>query len=153
MTFLQSVRSQVDSRMVAHRCSKEGCKVPLQGAPQPHLVLDLDRPGSPLGKSETRCDYLLVGEYGGQSGWAVALELKRGKVHAEVANQLQAGADVVDALVPQQADVGFTPVVAGRGFHSNVKKTLAKQRIQFRQVQMAVVLMSCGKPLAKAVGF
>ena len=153
MTLLQSVRSQVDSRTVAHRCSKEGCKVSLKGTPQPHLVLDLDRPGSPLGQSEVRCDYLLVGEHGGRSDWVVALELKRGKVRAGVANQLQAGANVLDTLVPQQADIDFTPVVAGRGFHSNVKKTLAKQRIQFRHRRVAVVLMSCGTPLAKAVGF
>ncbi|MCZ0943086.1 MAG: hypothetical protein OXJ53_08520 [Gammaproteobacteria bacterium] len=153
MTLLQSVGEQVDGRLVVRRCSKQGCKVPLQDSPQPRLVLDLDRPGSPLGKNETRCDYLIIGEHSSQTGWAVALELKRGKVHADVANQLQAGADLTDALVPKEANIDFTPVVAGRGFHSNVKKTLANRKIQFRQGETPVVLMSCGKPLANAVGF
>lgn len=153
MSFLQAVRSRVEPSMEVSHCSKQGCKVPLKDVPQPRLVLDLDRTGSPLGKSETRCDYLLFGESDGQTGWVVALELKRGKVHAQVADQLQAGADIVDKLVAGETNVDFTPVVAGRGFHSNVKKTLVKRTIRFQQRQTAIVLISCGKPLANAVSF
>ena len=153
MTLVQSVRAQVAPSVVARVCSKKGCKVPLKGVPQPHLVVDLDKPGSPLGKSDTRCDYVVIGENNNQAGWAVALELKRGKVHTDAADQLQAGADVTDQLVPRNAKIEFKPVVAGRGFHSNLKKTLAKRKVQFRQQRMAVVLISCGTPLAKAAGF
>ena len=153
MTLVQSVREKVDGRIVAKRCSKQGCEVPLTGVTRQRLVLDLDKPGSPLGDSETRCDYIVVVEGGNRDGWVVALELKRGKVHADVANQLQAGAKVLDKLIPQEANVDFAPVVAGRGFHSNVRKTLAKRKIRFRQDDARVVLISCGTPLAHAVGF
>jgi len=153
VSFLQFVRSRIEPSTQARHCSKQGCKVPLKDVPQPRLVLDLDRPDSPFGQSEVRCDYLIVGESDDQTGWAVALELKRGKVSAEVANQLQAGAKIMETLMPREANVDFTPVVAGRGFHSNVKKTLAKRRIRFQQRQTAIVLISCGKPLANAVSF
>ena len=153
MTLVESVRAQVAPSVLVRRCNKSGCNVPLKGVPQPHLVLDLDKPGSPLGQSETRCDYLIVGENSGKSDWAVALELKRGQVHADVANQLQAGANVTDQLVPPKADIDFKPVVAGRGFHSHLKRTLAKRKVQFRQKQLAVILISCGTPLAKVAGF
>lgn len=153
MTLVQSVRAQVAPSVVARVCSKKGCKVPLKGVPQPHLVLDLDKPGSPLGKSDTRCDYVVIGENNSQANWAVALELKRGKVHADAADQLQAGANVTDQLVPPDAEIDFKPVVAGRGFHTNLKKALAKRKVQFRQKRMAVVLISCGTPLARVAGF
>ena len=56
MTLVQSVQEQVSGPLVVGGCSKQGCKVPLKNTPQPRLVLDLDKPGSPLGKNETRCD-------------------------------------------------------------------------------------------------
>ena len=46
------------------RLRKEGCKVSLNDAPEPRLIVDFDKPGSPLGQNQTRCDYLFVADSG-----------------------------------------------------------------------------------------
>ncbi len=90
---------------------KDGCKVKMANAPTPRLVIDFDRPGSPLAKSTTRCDYLLVADGENPHRLVVVLELKRGMLHVDkVVRQLQAGACVAEKLVPQSRTFKFLPI-------------------------------------------
>jgi len=71
-------------------------------------------PGRPLAADETRCDYLLIAEGKFHAcGWVAVLELKRGKLHADmIVEQLQAGASAAERLVPQGRRVAFRPIAA-----------------------------------------
>ena len=152
MTLVQSVRSHIDPQCVVRSCKKQGCKVPLSKAPAEHVVLDLDKPGSPFSEQETRCDYLVFLEGDGEVGQAVALELKRGQAQVGIVDQLQAGADIAARLIPKDENVDFTPVAAHKGIHSKVRKILVKRAVKFRQQRFPVLLITCGTPLMKALG-
>ena len=124
---------------------KQGCTVRLRDAPTPRVVIDLDRPGSPLGGQNTRCDYLFIAEPAGDAGWLVPLELKRGGFRAtEVVNQLQAGADAADGLLPQGAAVRFRPIVASGATHKAQRDKLKTRRVRYRGTVEAVRHMECG---------
>ena len=86
----------------------------LDGVPSPRIVVDFDNPGSPLGPSERRCDYLLVAEVKEEGGgWVVPLEMKNGRLRADhVVSQLQAGAAVAEKLVPAGLQVRFRPIAS-----------------------------------------
>ena len=152
MTLLDSIRPNVAATCLVRSCGMQGCKVPLKNAPQPRLILDLDKPGSPLGGTQTRCDYLIVAEGDGGTGWVVPLELKHGQARSGVLAQLQSGADVADRILPNSARVALRPVVAARGIHSQSKKALLKAKVRFRGRAEAVKLITCGTPRAKALG-
>ena len=94
--------------------NKNGCSVPLKGTPSPRVVVDFDKPGSPLDRNETRCDYLVVAEVKKEGrGWVVPLELKRGRLRANhVVSQLQAGASAAEKLLPAVLQVRFRPIAA-----------------------------------------
>ena len=120
----------------------------LAAAPKPHLIVDFDKPGSPLGPHETRCDYLFVAK--GDIGLVAPLELKRGRLHArEVVGQLQAGASADEKLVPPEEPVKLRPVVASSG-RSKAEKAKGN-RIRFHGRLEPVRLMSCGGPLVGAL--
>ena len=126
----------------------------LAAAPKPHLIVDFDKPGSPLGPHETRCDYLFVAEGEGDIGWVAPLELKRGRLHAhEVVGQLQAGASAAEALVPPAEPIKLRPIAASGG-RSKAERSRLKakgSRIRFHRRLEAIRLMSCGAPLVAAL--
>ena len=48
--LVKAVAGMLDQRcMVSGRLKKEGCAVSLKDAPAPRLIVDFDKPGSPLG--------------------------------------------------------------------------------------------------------
>ena len=140
--------------LVDGRLNKQGCRVSLRGSPTPCLTVDFDKPASPLGLDETRCDYLFVAELDDGSSWIVPLELKRGRLHAdEAVRQLRAGALAAERLVPSGEQVRFRPV-AVTGSTPKAERNRLKNRdcrIRFRGSAEAVRLMSCGAPLAGAL--
>ena len=64
----------------------------LDGTHDHRLILDLDRPASPFGADEARCDYLLFIQPPEAQMCVVPLELKGGSARTHVVDQLQAGA-------------------------------------------------------------
>lgn len=150
--MVQTVCDKLDSRCFSDgRLNKNGCRVSLSGAPSPRLVVDFDKPGSPLGPSETRCDYLLVAEVKGEGyGWVVPLELKSGCLRANhVFIQLQAGASAAEKLLPAELQVKFRPVVAvGSVPKAERNRLKRKGGVRFHGRNEAVRLMSCGAALA-----
>ena len=152
MTLVEAVRSLVEDKCLVRKCRKQGCAIPLTGAPRNHLIIDFDKPGSPLGAGQQRCDYLFVAREAGKPGWVAPLELKSGPADgSKITVQLQAGANAADGLVPNGEQFNFRPVVAIRGIHTQQKRMLAKCRVQLRGQSALVKLIPCGAPLAQAL--
>ena len=154
MALLETIRCQVGQDcLVEGRLTKHGCAVNMDNAPDPKLVLDFDKPGSPLQAPETRCDYLVAAEVGNGPAWVVVLELKRGKLHAnEVVRQLQSGAAAAEQLVPQEEKVGFRAVVFCGSASKHEREELRKaSKIKFRKQREAVRLKACGQSLGEVL--
>ena len=150
--LVERVRRDLDSRcLVKGGLSKDGCKVVMTDAPSPRLIVDFDKPGSPLAADATRCDYLLVAEGEHADGWVAVLELKRGRLDAdEVVKQLRAGASAAERFVPRGEAFRFRPVVAS-GSVPRYERTKLRHKanmIGFHEHKEPVRLMSCGARLA-----
>ena len=151
MSLVADVGPKVATSCLVRSCGKQGCRVPLDGAATPRLVMDLDKPGSPLGGAAARCDYLILVDNDAGMDWVVPLELKRGKAPGSVVRQLQAGADLAASLLPRDAKVKVRPVVAARGIHSAAKEVLKQELVRLRGRGEHAKLISCGSPLAIAL--
>ena len=145
-------RDNVDGRCIDTRIRKEGCSVSLNGVPSDRLIVDLDRPGSPLGPADARCDYLFIAEDGAGAGWVAPMELTTGPVDADkFARQLQAGASAAERVVRRSESVRFRPVaVYGGGSHIAQRRKLQRndRKVSFHGVREPIRLMKCGAPLA-----
>ena len=154
--LVQTVCEALDKRCLARgKLNKDGCKVSLKDAPGPRLIIDFDKPGSPLGPSQTRCDYLFVADGDKSSGWVAPLELKNGRLHANQAvRQLRAGARAAEQLVPSGEQIKFRPVAVS-GSASKAERNRLKGKdggIRFHGCVEPVRLLSCGAPLTEALG-
>ena len=70
--LVKAVRRELSSRcLVSGGLNKKGCKVLLRGTPRSYAVVDFDKPGSPLGPEDSRCDYLYVADGKDDTGWVV----------------------------------------------------------------------------------
>ena len=153
--LVEAVGKKVDGACVTGRIKKDGCSISLNGAPQPRLIIDFDKPGSPLGPDQPRCDYLFVAEVAGGPGWIVPLELKRGRLHADKAvRQLQAGARAAEQLVPSGAQVRFRPVAVAGSTPKDERNRLKGKggKIRFHGRAEVVRLLSCGAALTEVLG-
>ena len=151
--LIDIARNEVDERcLVSGKLTKDGCSVLLKDAPQPRLVVDFDKPGSPLTQNETRCDYLFFAEEDDFS-WIAPIELKKGKLHAkEVIKQLQAGANVAEKVTKKWTSESegfkFRPVaVCGGTVHKGSIKILKDNPVKFRRVFEPVRTIRCGGTL------
>lgn len=154
MGLVDVVKNKVSQQCLTRRCRRGGCSISLQGSPNPRLIIDFDKPGSPLGQSDTRCDFLLIAEENGESAWVAPLELKSGRMDAsEVLRQLREGARAAVDVVPQTVSVRFRPVAAHRGIHKAERNKLRRKtnRIRFHGTMEYVRLMPCGEQLVQAL--
>ncbi len=145
--LVSQIREKISDKCFAKRCRKEGCSVPLNNAPEPSILIDMDRPQAPVRQNETRCDYIFIG--GSNSVLLVPLELKRGKPNAsETVRQLQAGADIANArIIPRSEQVRFLPVVVHGGALRRtelIRFRANANRIRFRGERINIALARCG---------
>ena len=149
--LVEAVRARVDDGCLGRKCEKDGCRVSLKGVPQPHLIIDFDEPDSPLGESQTRCDYLFVADGNRNGGWVVPLELKRGKYDAsKVVEQLEAGREVAEDIIPEKTKIRFRPVlVFGKAPHPAEMLELRRSKIRFRGSEKRIESMKCGGRLTE----
>lgn len=144
--LLQTVHNTISASCIAGNISKEGCRVSLQGAPNNRLIIDLDRPGSPLSQNQTRCDYLLLAELADKPGLIYPIELKAGRASpGDVKDQLQAGADVVARLTPTDGAVKLLPLLASGSDKAGRKRIRAT--VRFRTCEIPIRRIRCGQPL------
>ena len=117
----------------------------LEGAPESRIVIDLDKPSSPLSGNMTRCDYLVFAEERAEENWFTPLELKKGRLRpSKVVAQLQAGARAAVEAVGSRS-VNFVPVVAsgGRSHRADLTK-LKEAKVRFGDRPKTVRVMRCG---------
>ena len=76
--LVDAVREKISPKCLSRKCSRPGCRVPLKDAPNPRLIIDFDKPDSPLGERDASCDFLLIAEEDDESAWVAPLELKKG---------------------------------------------------------------------------
>ncbi len=149
--LIEVVTAELDKNCMVSSMKKNGCKVSLEGAPEPRRIVDFDKPGLPLGEGETRCDYLFFANGERCAGWIAPLELKKGSLDAnEVAKQLQAGAKFAEKCVSRKQNVTFRPIVALAGSTRKIQiKKLRedKNKVRFHSHVEAIRRMKCGTPL------
>ena len=116
--MLQRILSQVDTRCVGNSCQdhKGKCSLSLEGlSDEEYALLTMDDPGAPTSPSATRCDFLFFGCVQGNDqfwGCPVKLTAGLGKSSTTIIKQIQAGALLIDGLVPADLDIQFVPIVA-----------------------------------------
>ena len=146
--LLSSVRSQVDQSCIVSRCNKDRCSVSLEGDSSNRLVVDCDLSGSPFGPNQTKCDYLLFEEAQNRASRAIPIELKSGRIRArDVIEQLQAGATVVENLIPRQVDVRLLPLLAYGNIPKGERAAINNGMVRFRGDPERIKRIRCGSPL------
>ena len=149
MGMLDTVRCRLPPSCTVESIRGQGCSVSLDGVPDNPLIIDFDRPGSPLSQDDTRCDYLLLAEAGGTVSLVVPVELKSGNFNfAAVQRQLQAGAGVAEQLMPDEfkAQVLFLPVLASRNVPKGAR-TRTRYDVRFGNILEPIRRIRCGQPL------
>jgi len=154
--LVDKVRGKLNERCLVTRLKKQGCKVVMTDAPSPKLIVDFDKPGSPLPSPDTRCDYLVIaeGEQTHSHGWVVPLELESGKLTAhKVVKQLQKGASAAEKLIPRREPIRFRPVAVSGTRRKHELNLLKKKSnaIRFHECTEPVRFMSCGAPLVQVL--
>lgn len=153
----EAVRRKItETCLEAESLQRKDCYVSLEDAPQPRVVIDFDKPGSPLGKNQSRCEYLVVADRNGGGGWVVPMEFKscRMKV-SKVARQLQAGAQAAERLVPKQNPIAFRPIAVVYGpINKKQRKDLrdTSNTVRYRGCREPVRVLLCGDLLTEALG-
>lgn len=155
--LVEAVRRQIDDSCIEAGALQRGdCEISLEDAPRPHVVIDFDKPGSPLGARQTRCEYLFVADRAGGGGWVVPMEFKSSGIKvSRVARQLQAGARVAEGIVPNQEPMSFRPVaVAYERMNKKQIRDLkeAGNAVRFRGRHEPVRVLLCGRSLTDVLG-
>lgn len=122
----------------------------MKNVPDEHLLIDVDKAG--LSENQSKCDYIFIGC--GEVTWVVALELKSGNPRTStVVQQLRAGAEYADCIVPECAKVEFRPVVFSGKLHpaERVKLRRKENRVRFRGSNQYIVPRECGDLLTSVL--
>ena len=150
--WLESLRENFDSCCFANQCSKENCSVLLTDTVQPQLIVDFDKPGSPIDRNKTRCDYLVAAESESGARWVAILEFKSGKKfrNTKLGNQLSASARAMESRIPYNSKIFFRPVLASNGLGKSKRFEIRRNKVNFHEHEYPIRLISCGDKLSKA---
>ena len=149
MGMLDTVRCRVPQSCTVKSIRGQGCSVSLADAPSNRLIIDLDKPGSPLSQNQTRCDYLFLAELADKPGLIYPIELKAGRAGPDdVRDQLQAGTDVAARLTPTDCEVKLLPILASGSDIAGRKRIRAT--VVFRGSEIPIRRIRCGQPLPSA---
>ena len=156
--MLQRILSQVDTRCVGNSCQDhEGkCSLSLEGlSDEEYVLLAMDGPGSPASPLATRCDFLFFGcVQNNDHFWGCPVELTAGhsKSSTTIIKQLQAGALLIDGLVPADLDIQFVPIVACP-FRKHRRNEYRKRKnaVSFRGGSYLVHAVDCSSRMVDAL--
>ena len=152
MTVTHEVRDAVPDACITRSCREQGCSLSLNGTSRQAFAIDMNHDDAPINRNQTHCDFLFVGSLAGESEeWVVPIELKRGEIGAsEARDQLQAGADAADRLVPRDLELTFLPLAVSGSMARAERDQLRKSshRIRFRRQMVLVERTRCGSDLA-----
>jgi hypothetical protein len=125
------------------RCRESGCAVrlPARGSKLCMSGSEYQQRHSPAQKL---CDCLVFWE-DGASEIACSIELKAGTPDvAEAAEQLQAGARIVEELVAECEGVEFFPILASGNMTMPEMKVLERRKVRFRGRDFPIIRLKCG---------
>ena len=148
--LLSTVRCRIiDQSCFVTRCRKDRCSVSLPQSPaRNRLIIDCDQPGSPFGPNDTKCDCLLFEETPNGAGRAIPIELKSGRIRASaVIEQLQAGAQAVENLLPREIAVQLQPLLAYGNIPKGERAALSRGVVWFRGDRIRINKIRCGAQL------
>lgn len=156
--MLQGILSQVNARCVCNLCQDhEGkCSLSLDElCDKEYILLTMDGPGSPVPQSAIRCDFLFFRcTQGDEQCWGCPVELTAGlrKSSTTIIKQLQAGALLIDGLVPADLDIQFVPIVACP-FRKHRRNEYRKREnaISFRSRSFPVHAVDCSSRMVDAL--
>lgn len=154
--WIGSVRGSFDSRCIVTKCKRSSCALFLDDFPVNRVIVDFDvLPGSPLGPSEKKPDFLVVAASSGNAAWVAPIEIKGSKVKVDVSDavrQLQAGADIAEKHVTpgRAANIVFRPVLTGSSIPKAERSALSKSKIRFHGMAEVVRHRRCGRRLVDA---
>ena len=155
MTVTQTVRYAIPRGCITRECREQSCSLSLARTSQQSFAIDMNHDESPVDQNQTHCDFLFVGSLSGRSEeWIVPIELKRGAISAsEARDQLQAGAEAADQLVPHGLAFRFLPLAVSGSMNSAERAQLRKNShmIRFRGRRVLIERVRCGSQLAETL--
>ena len=148
--FANAARAKLDDRAcLVDGINKGNCGVSLVDVPDPHVVIDLDEAGSPLGKTRAKCDFLFFAD----PNLVAPIEIKDGAPSiAKATKQLQAGADAADELAPRDLAIDFRPVLVSKELRRDKQFELRQESVRFRKREEKIRRLACGEQLTEALG-
>lgn len=153
--IFQCIRDNIGSEHCSQSCSRDGCRVDLEGTPSSRVIADADCASLDTFFPGRRCDFILFFQNSDDTVVVVPLELKHGRPEASIAaEQLQAGACFAEHMIPQSCCPVCQPIlVHGGNLHPVQLKELNRAKIHFRGLKLTIQTAKCGQPgnLAKAL--
>ncbi len=145
---LDRIREKADDDHCCESCNRDGCRVDLNSAPSPRLIVDADSAFPARGVKGPRCDFILFLSRGGGVLTVAPIELKSGGVDASKAvAQLRAGAAFADRLSQGEDDADCQPILFhGKKIHRRQRAVLAQEKVNFRGRKLTVKTARCGRP-------
>lgn len=154
---VEEIRERVNLGCVVQgNLVKGNCTVFLDSSPHKCISIDFDHKDNPLGTKVTRCDFLYVAEHQGMV-YVALLELTTDsdKEVSKVLQQLQAGAECAQTLVPKGTRVCFTAHLVSTRLRKERYRNFrdSKCKVNFYQYRTRIKLSDCGMLLSEIVDF
>ena len=140
----EEIRQWIGNRR-ATSYTKEGCRVSMANIPSERVVLDVDL-AFPTGRADTnQCDFVLFYIDSIQNSLvAVPMELKGSTDASKIIRQLQAGAHIINRLVPNTVKTDCIPITFHRRkIHKAQLKKLKTSRVTFRGEEFPINTTRC----------
>lgn len=146
VNFHNSLRARCPDAVVA-RCKKSNRELELTLLPNIRTVLDADTYAQKCNHTGCICDFFVF--WSGPGLQAAAVEMKgRAWKASEVQQQLQAGAQVINALAGTTSIPNFQPILVYESAkHSAQIKSLGGKKIRFRGKDFRIIRRRCGEKL------
>ena len=145
---LDGIRAAVGAENCARSCSRDGCRVYLQGVPRGRVVVDVDKAFEAHGGEGKRCDFIVF--LPGADGKLIAapIELKSGRFDvSDALEQLQKGAEFAEQFAPGASETVCRPIlIHGKSIRPKARKALERSKIRFGGLALTVKTKRCGQP-------
>ena len=123
--------------------------------PPSRVVVDVERVLETRKSTGKRCDFILFVQTDRNTLLIAPMELKSGDADtSEVAEQLQAGAELAGTLVAKVPAPIFRPILFhGRRLHSKQRRDLNRAKIRIQCIELSIKTERCGRDhnLARAL--
>lgn len=163
MTAVLNLRSSIPHTCCVMTINKKKgdtiSKINLKSETGDWLVIDFDKPGSPLKMADTRPDYLFVSDRGGvkmikgqtNPGRLVPIEMSQGRSKnlRKLSSQLQAAINWVESVLDEKHKPTLVPIFVGTMNHHvwNQLKRRSEYRVAFRGQKVTIRRINSGNSI------